>query len=292
MRKPTLIDRTGRKAATSQVRSAGNVLARCPICGDGLLQESWRCSRCETPHHHDCVKYFGGCAIYGCKDGRPASPLERAYWPWAFTILRAFAVVRSIQPFVLLACLSGPVIVTSSILTYGLVNAAGGVSYSFGTGILICAGLLYFVLDIVGNIFLHILANQMSGECASTVQLSNARMKEIIPSIQNRSRIREILGAVGVALGVVALVFGMLKSTQILVMLGFLSLMFISTADQIGNHMCQVSLAVNRFVATYGPPAKGQNERCRSAGEVTAEGHEGALDRDESKTASGRDNIS
>lgn len=42
----------------------------CPVCGHGVVEESLECPTCRTPHHRDCWKYFGGCALFACR-GRP-----------------------------------------------------------------------------------------------------------------------------------------------------------------------------------------------------------------------------
>jgi len=39
----------------------------CPVCGHAVDDESLPCPTCRTPHHRDCWKYFGGCAIFGCR---------------------------------------------------------------------------------------------------------------------------------------------------------------------------------------------------------------------------------
>jgi hypothetical protein len=42
---------------------AGSV---CPVCGHPVAESALPCARCRTPHHADCWKYFGGCAIFAC----------------------------------------------------------------------------------------------------------------------------------------------------------------------------------------------------------------------------------
>jgi hypothetical protein len=62
------------KKARGAERVAGVVLAAvqkragstCPVCGHAV-EGGMNCPRCGTPHHADCWKYFGGCAIYGCE---------------------------------------------------------------------------------------------------------------------------------------------------------------------------------------------------------------------------------
>ena len=60
--------------------SAGIVIAametkagsECPVCGHAVSHER-TCPRCRTPHHEDCWKYMGGCAIFGCAARRTAA---------------------------------------------------------------------------------------------------------------------------------------------------------------------------------------------------------------------------
>jgi hypothetical protein len=40
--------------------------SECPVCGHAVDQ-GITCSTCGTPHHGDCWKYLGGCAIFGCQ---------------------------------------------------------------------------------------------------------------------------------------------------------------------------------------------------------------------------------
>ena len=37
----------------------------CPVCGH-VVEEGRTCPDCRTPHHEDCWKYSGGCAIFAC----------------------------------------------------------------------------------------------------------------------------------------------------------------------------------------------------------------------------------
>lgn len=38
----------------------------CRVCASLLTGERVLCPRCETPHHADCWRYNGGCALFGC----------------------------------------------------------------------------------------------------------------------------------------------------------------------------------------------------------------------------------
>jgi len=57
-------------AVESQVGS------ECPVCGTAV-DKGTNCPQCGTPHHDDCWKYSGGCAIFGCA-GRPRGPRAAA----------------------------------------------------------------------------------------------------------------------------------------------------------------------------------------------------------------------
>lgn len=67
---------------------------RCPVCGSDVEQGAWLCGRCETPHHADCADYFGGCAIFACRDSHLPSSVEVASWPES---LQYLSEISSIQ---------------------------------------------------------------------------------------------------------------------------------------------------------------------------------------------------
>lgn len=43
--------------------------ARCPVCATGGEGHWVACSRCDTPHHADCVRYAAKCGVFGCSGG-------------------------------------------------------------------------------------------------------------------------------------------------------------------------------------------------------------------------------
>ena len=61
--------------ARSQEAPAGVMIGKvqalrgsaCPVCGHAVADTDLPCPACRTPHHRDCWKYFGGCAIFGCR---------------------------------------------------------------------------------------------------------------------------------------------------------------------------------------------------------------------------------
>jgi hypothetical protein len=39
--------------------------SECPVCGHAV-ESARTCPQCRTPHHEECWKYMGGCAIFAC----------------------------------------------------------------------------------------------------------------------------------------------------------------------------------------------------------------------------------
>jgi hypothetical protein len=65
---------TGAGIVLAAVESQGG--SECPVCGTAV-DKGTNCPQCGTPHHDDCWKYSGGCAIFGCA-GRPRGPRAAA----------------------------------------------------------------------------------------------------------------------------------------------------------------------------------------------------------------------
>lgn len=43
---------------------------RCPVCSTPATGSILACTRCSTPHHTDCFRYNGDCAVYACVPAR------------------------------------------------------------------------------------------------------------------------------------------------------------------------------------------------------------------------------
>jgi hypothetical protein len=80
------------------------IVPRCVVCRTELPPDPYLCPKCETPHHHDCWEYAGGCAVYGCFAGRPQRPPPPSSQPFPlderaigaiFGALLGFGVVGS-----------------------------------------------------------------------------------------------------------------------------------------------------------------------------------------------------
>jgi len=64
------------------------LVSRCPICSTAVTENAWRCPRCQTPHHSDCVDYHHACGVYAC------APREATGLPCAAAASHALAVAR------------------------------------------------------------------------------------------------------------------------------------------------------------------------------------------------------
>jgi hypothetical protein len=46
--------------------------ARCPVCASGGEGDWVACTKCDTPHHAECVRYAAKCGVFGCSGGEGA----------------------------------------------------------------------------------------------------------------------------------------------------------------------------------------------------------------------------
>lgn len=225
--------------------------ARCPVCGAAVGVAPWRCANCETPHHGDCAQYFGGCAIYGCRDGNRPQPVERASWPAALHALRRVTIARHIQTAALLSCIGG----LAGLVLVALMNfwphqliAVFGIPCVVG-------GITYFLMDATVLEFLRWrLRRELGPGRSSAIEVSRNRLVHAVPGARNASQRFKWLdraGQITMICGVVGVLLGR-GSLGMLVMVGA---MMIAAADQLREHLREIELSLNRFEATYAPPA-------------------------------------
>jgi hypothetical protein len=50
----------------AETREPDTVESQCQVCGEPLTSQLVYCRSCQTPHHHECWEYFGGCSTYAC----------------------------------------------------------------------------------------------------------------------------------------------------------------------------------------------------------------------------------
>ncbi len=43
-----------------------SVTIECPVCATRIEGTADVCGRCQTPHHQDCARFIGRCAVFGC----------------------------------------------------------------------------------------------------------------------------------------------------------------------------------------------------------------------------------
>lgn len=224
---------------------------RCPVCGDGIEGESWHCDRCSAPHHEECARYFGGCAIFGCRDGHPPSRLEVETWPKAAAVLGRFVRLRRIQTWSLLAffCLS---------LWLGVFNTSGDLNYSVW---LTCSsfvawfasGGVYLCVDILAGWAWRRLGVELGPGRAQSLELRSERVRSLVPTMQRswwRFRWLSVVGAAGIA---ASILLPLLSSANFPYILCFVSVMAIVGAEQLRKHTHQVEFCFHRFEATFAP---------------------------------------
>jgi hypothetical protein len=62
---------------STAVREPDAVESQCQVCGEPLAANLVWCSACQTPHHHECWEYFGGCSTYACGNKQTASHVKK-----------------------------------------------------------------------------------------------------------------------------------------------------------------------------------------------------------------------
>ena len=55
--------------------------AVCQVCGEEIHQGLVFCSRCQTPHHHDCWLYVGHCSTFACGESEYCEPQAAPHPP-------------------------------------------------------------------------------------------------------------------------------------------------------------------------------------------------------------------
>lgn len=240
-----------------QTKAAQMALGRCPVCGCDLGSDFWRCSLCQTPHHSDCVRYFGGCAIYGCRDGHPATRMERAFWPWSLSLMTWFRRVRCLEAPVLATCLVGPPVVATSFCASSLGRDVCQFLWNSGMMLLVGCGLLYFTLEIIASMLLAALEYSVECHNDSRVSLSGSRLNEVLPRLKSRGSVSAVLSWIGTALGPVSVLLVLVDATGYGFVTGYVTLMMLAGSRQLELHLQEVDVTTNRLRASFMPmPSK------------------------------------
>lgn len=222
---------------------------RCPVCGDEMAGKPWTCERCRTPHHEECVRYFGGCAIYGCRDGCAPTRLEVETWPRAFELLRRFAKARRMQSVSLVVC----VVSLLGVLFGGhlLPTQAGMFCTSIVTVILGACG--YLALDLRAGHLWKSLRRELGEQRSASLEVRPERVRGQMPRTGDRWSRFDWLMRGGLAIGAMAAVGAWFAPSVVTWTLAYVGIMAVVGARQLRRHTDEVELSLRRFEATYAP---------------------------------------
>lgn len=223
--------------------------AKCPICGVPLMSPIWVCRHCETPHHRDCAEYFGGCAIFGCRDGHLPQPIEQASWPGTVRALRRVALARHVQTGSLICAVAFVSILIPG-LVFGFLPKAGATLLLLP---LICFSLLYAAIDaLVIPTLTALLSIEMGRKYTKSLEFSQRRLHHALPAVRNASARFTWLDTVGkyvIGAGVPGFLLIGRESGSVV----FVGAMFLVAANQLRKHLSDIEVSMNRFEATHAP---------------------------------------
>jgi hypothetical protein len=229
--------------------------ARCPVCGVDLPASPWRCQRCDTPHHADCAEYFGGCAIFGCRDGHPPARLEMQQWPEAVSALQSLGRCRTVQDVLMLTCLcSFALMLLQASVFSGLSQLLSG---PLVLGFLASFG-AYAVLDALwAETRWKELQALLALENRRALQVERHRLRSVLPSTMKRFglmlRLGQMLFALGPIAGLALHSSNPVEPVLLALVVSFPGALLWAAAHQLGVHRAQLEQFRNRLEATYAP---------------------------------------
>ena len=96
---------------------------KCHVCCMPISGAVSVCADCETPHHLDCWRYFGSCAIYGCSQRATAKEKcgLQSLLNWHLWYTKLLLSVSLTLGFILLS----PIVIAPFILKYGWLATTG-----------------------------------------------------------------------------------------------------------------------------------------------------------------------
>jgi hypothetical protein len=235
------------------------VHGHCAICATALDRELWTCSRCQTPHHADCAQYFGGCAIFGCRDGSPPEKIERESWPAVLTTLRRFVWVRRVQRALALYLVSPLLILPLYYSVEWYLRR-----YLFWDIVFPGLYVLSWILNLmaivvfafVGEAYFQKLNWAVSRGESKELKIAMDRRRYAIPTIHREFALVDWIFRVSVAVAVLGFLLGFALTPKWLETL-------VNTAGWTGMagsyllrlYGSQIDFFVSRFEATYAPSA-------------------------------------
>ena len=144
---------------------------RCPVCGVALTDPLWTCPRCLTLHHSDCAGYFGGCAVFGCRDNRAPERMETRHWPAAYGHLKRFLLFKALQRSLLI-----PLVIGGVLLGCGI-PAEIPAFIVIGMSLLWLAAVGYLVLEAPARLWWFWLKWSLGGERSLEITLPRERLR-------------------------------------------------------------------------------------------------------------------
>lgn len=235
------------------------VPVRCPVCGEAPGHAAWRCERCETPHHTECAEYFGGCAIFGCRDGHLPARLEIESWPAAVQALDRLLAVRRYQTYALVALALCPgfglfvipfflgVVTGSAAATQGLTNALViAAAFVFGPA--------YCVFTLLAERRLRALRTALGASPEAHLDLPRFRLAFRAPVRGRRSPIAWLVRAVGWFASVLVAGFAIgMSHPWITLGLGVVTLLIVAAGHALDTYAADQAAFVTRVEATFTP---------------------------------------
>lgn len=206
------------------------------------------CPACSTPHHRDCFEYFGGCAIFGCRDGSTPSKTEIATWPSAIRWVNCVGYLRRLQaPFLIIAAL-GPAITVGTTLVPG--SSPSFRLDDVGMLMLFGGGGVYLLADVVVTELWRIAGVILGKPKKDDIVPSAQRLASIVPVLGSDRGLQLVLGYTGIGIALLGIVKYGFDAPLSLLPAFYVAFMLILVPRQLRLHEDQVRLAINRLTAS------------------------------------------
>lgn len=231
---------------------------RCPVCGAPVEATPWRCPRCETVHHEDCATYFGGCAIFGCRDGHAPDAIEVRTWPEGFHLLTEYINLFRWKSFVIQGAVGS--LLAGYLLAF-VAPALGSIAMLFFP-----LALLYVGLETRAVWIQWCLKRHLGAQARETFEVPASRLRTLIQHGQGGSRSRGMLftGGLVTAASIACLLMRLPRPGIFLIIPGALLL---AMGEHLRVHRAQYDLLCHRARATW-QPVMIEKEKVEEDGEV------------------------
>ena len=217
---------------------------RCPVCGAPLVAPVWSCGRCETLHHDDCARYFGGCAIFGCRAGHSPETIERESWPRAMQLIARYTAYRSTQNTLIIRSIS-------FLAVASVVSLWSSALLVLAWGVFLAAGITYIGIDVLAFMTRFRLNRTLGSGDQVQLEVSTKRIRELAAGAAGGRAVPWVGpgGFVLLVLGLASAFLG-LEAGGILV---FPGLLLLALREHLGTTRAQLDVLLNRVQATLAP---------------------------------------